>query len=337
MSPSTGTQRLFLFFIAVALTGCGASSSPSYEPTDKAYGQPLHVTVNGLPGDQAHLAVETALTDLHFIEAISDPRRPGPLGRTNQLLPMNAEFSANPSVLPLIRHATRLAQASGGYFNPATGRLRELWGPQQPRHTEKSVPSKGAVEALLTQSPQMRDIHIDGIRMRGDNPSLQLDFGPFAQGFAIDTAVARLLEAGAARGRLDNGPFTAVFDKESGGMQNVEVLLPDNHSLTLTLTGMEGLARLDSRRHRFINPYTGAPATPVSVSLVIAETAADAAAAAEALLHIPPGDEEKLLQAMSISHALLLRHGNPLYLTPPMKARLQSPEELERYRMVNGQ
>lgn len=333
----TGYRPPLLGFLILLLTGCGPSSPPPYTVTSQAYGEPLQLTIAGLPDTEKESAANTALSDLHFIQEVSNPWHPGPLARTNQLLALEGEFSANPSVLPLIRRAGPLAQASNGYFNPALGKLRELWGVQHNRLKYRTFPESDTVESLLSASPTLQDVEINGIRMKGNNPALLIDFGPFSQGFAVDTAMLRLREAGVTYARIENGPFTSLFSQNDTQTTHVDVALLENSALSLSLTGGESIVALDSREHAFVNPKTGQPLLQPAIAVVIAGSAAEAAAAAEALLHAPDEEAPLILQQLRIEHALLKRPALPARVTPAMRSRLQGANELECALMVNGQ
>lgn len=334
---TTYLRHLGLSFLILPLvTGCGPNPPAPYTLSDSAYGQPLRLTLQGVAPKQAKAAATTALADLHFIEEVTHPWRPGPLGRTNQLLTMGGVFSANPSLLPLLRHASRLAITSQGHFNPALGKLRELWGLQRDTPNSSATPSTQDIEALLSQHPRMQDIHIDGIRMSGSNPALRIDFGPFAQGYALDTAVARLREAGVPRARVDNGDITVVLGADDK-KEAVRQQLWQNREVMVTLHGDEALVRLDSQQRTFINPHSGRPLRGYVMAMVITAHAADAAAVAQALLHVSAGKEGELLQRMAIKYALVQRDGENLILTPAMAERLQGTGKLPRSLIVINQ
>jgi hypothetical protein len=93
---------------------------------------------------------------------------------------------------------------------------------------------------------------------------------------------------------------------------------------------------LDYPARHFINPQTGNLLDRPVTTLVIADSAADAAAAAEALLHVPRGKEDALMQKMGVTLALRARQGQPLYHSPKMEARLPDSAELEKAHGVNG-
>jgi thiamine biosynthesis lipoprotein len=313
-------SRLGWLALCLALLGCSPPSP--YQASDRAFDQPLVLTLHDLEAPRARAAAGEALSDLHFIEEVSHPWKPGPLGRTNQLLGMEAEFSANPSLLPMIRQAGRLASASDGYFNPALGKLRTLWGLHQDRPDNTAPPAEAAIREVLEQAPRMADIELEGIRMRGGNSALRIDFGPFAQGFAVDTAMLRLREAGITHARLQNGRLRAALLPQGQQSSDEKLDLGAAGEVTLRLLHGEALVRLDSATETYLDPRSGRPPQQRSVTVVIAPAAALAAAAAEALLHVPPDQEGELLQRMGVTHALRQRSGSAPLLTPAMAQRV---------------
>lgn len=306
------------------LFGCN-SSSETYTVNAQAFSRPLAVTVSGENPSQARAAAESAIEDLLFIAEVSHPWKAGPLGRTNQLFSFEAEFSANPSILPMIRKATTLAELTGGSYAPALGKLQQLWG----FHSESpqaAPPAREEIEAILDAAPQMNDIKIDGIRMQSTNAALRIDFGAFAQGYALDTARERLQELKIQRARIDNGNAVAVLG-EGWAYQ-----LPAQPEQKLTLRDGEAVVTLttgDSASgspaiHQYLDPATGYPSQGLRSATVIHHSTATAAALAQALL---AGGEKKLsgqLAVLPVEFALIITSEGKTVTTPPLAERLNN-------------
>ncbi|MCW8829424.1 MAG: FAD:protein FMN transferase [Gammaproteobacteria bacterium] len=324
--PARWSLLAGLLLLLGALTAC-TQESPSHTSTATAFSRPLELTLRGVAQNEAEKAAHTAIEDLLFIAEVSHPWNPGPLGRTNQLFSFGAEFSANPSILPMIRLAGRLEQQTAGYYAPALGRLQQLWGFHS-EFPQPMVPSREEIDTLLAARPRMSEIQIDGIRMRSGNSALQIDFGPFAQGYALDTARARLAEQGVTSARIDNGNAVAVLGEdwklELPGQAAGPLSLHDGEAAVTLSTADVTFADEEGRYHPYIDPYTGYPSRGMDSVTVLHPSAATAAALAQALL---AGGETKLasqLQVLSIDYASIITEDGRTVTTPALARRLGS-------------
>lgn len=319
----------FLLSLALLLTAC-QGEPPVQRKTVTAYGSPVSITVQGMAGEAARRALEEAATDLLYVEEDNDPAQPGPMARTNQLLATTGEFSAVPSLLPQIEKARQLSARSGGLFNPALGGLLELWGfyndPKGP------PPPADAVAALLAQRPAMADIAINGILMRSGNAAVRLDLGDFGRGYALDTALARLREAGVTAGSLTTPGAAARI----GAAAELVLLLTGTDGRTplarvalqadevaYTITPLRGSYIHDGRLHHpLLDPATGTPARETFSVTVFHTHLAEAAAAAQALFVAGPTRWTVAARALGVERALLVDAQDGVRATAPLAPRV---------------
>ena len=197
MTAATGKRalsRLLWLLPLLLLAACG-SDRPPYGESVTAFGAPVVFDIDGVAASRAQAAVAAAVGDMKYIEEATDPLHPGPLGRTNQLLAATGEFSANPSLLPLIRQAQRLSRKSRGRFNPALGRLLAVWGFEQ-ESPHGPPPTAEQVAALVARHPSLDDITIDGISMSCRNAAGRRDFGDYGRGQHLNDAHGHLRASG---------------------------------------------------------------------------------------------------------------------------------------------
>lgn len=309
--------------VLVALSGCNREPE-TYTVTAQAFSRPLQVTIQQAEQPRAKAAAKSAIEDLQFIAEVSHPWKPGPLGRTNQLFSFEAEFSANPSILPMIRRAAMLSAQTEGYYAPALGKLQQLWGFHS-EYPEVAPPEQGEIDTILGSSPQMDDIKINGIRMRSTNADLRIDFGAFALGYALDTARERLREQGIRNARIDNGTAVVVLGEDWGlklPTQQQKTLPLHNGEAAVTLSTESHAFTNDNEYHSYLDPTTGYPSLGLHSVTVIHSSAASAAALAQALL---AGGEGKLgaqLEVLSVNYALVITREGKEVITPALAMRL---------------
>jgi len=319
-----------LLAVCTLLASCGEPAREQHRE-DHAFGGPVRITVYNLPPAAAESALERALADLHFIEQVTHPWNPGPMGRTNELLSLAGEFSANPSLLPLIEQATRWAEASGNRFNPAAGRLIQAWGLHTPMPPEETPPAPERLQPLLEAAPTMGDITIDGIRMRTTNPAVKLDLGEFARGAALQTAVDRLREAGVKRAalRAEESAFAlgdGITLPVTLDGRPLRVVLPADTGLYVVHNSSDPFEHRERRYYRLINPRTGRPAAARAAAVIVPDMARGAAAAT-ALAIAGVSEWREVAAAMEIQRAVLIDSEGRLHTTPAFASLLQTEPE----------
>jgi thiamine biosynthesis lipoprotein len=160
-------------------------------------------------GAASEAAVTAALTSafgaVHQIAALLDPERPGSdLHRINHA-PCGASIAIHQYTADVLRFAQRLHLHSAGIFDPC-------------------VPVKpGTLEDL--------ELAHNGPAVVICHRALQLDFGGFGKGFAVDQAIAALRAAGCHRGLVNAGGDVRTF----GCAQDVLLRAANGRARTLEL------------------------------------------------------------------------------------------------------
>jgi FAD:protein FMN transferase len=319
-------HRIVLPFVLLSLLAC--SGEQPFESQTTAFGKPLLLEIRDTPTSQAQAVSEEIFADLNYISRAAHPWGPGALGRTNQLLKMTAKFSANPSVLPLIAAAGRLEQKTHGYFAPALGELQQLWG----FHSELPdgpVPQAAAIKSVLAAKPRMTDVRVDGIRVDNSNPSVRIDFGPMAKGYALDVARQRLRDAGVTHARLVNGNMIAVVGSGWSAQLANGQSLPLHADEVLISLERDEHAYSDGEKsyHPYIDPFNGYPSTGLRSVSVLHSSGADAAAYAQALLSGGQGKLEELLRVVPVDYVLAVNDNGETLISDGLKRRLGNVQQ----------
>jgi len=221
---------------------------------------------------------------------------PGRLTDINKAFAQGQTAEADEDIVAMIRHSQRIEQRSGGRFNPAIGVLINLWG----FHTSDypvigPPPARASIDEILSHQPSSRDIHIDGLQLKSDNPYVQLDFGGIAKGYAVDLAIERSRELGItsaivnaggdlrAMGRHGDRPWNVAVRKPGGGIIGTVQVRDDEALFT---SGKYERFRQDQlkRYPHILDPRTGWPVKDVASVTVIASEGIVADAAATALV-----------------------------------------------------
>ncbi len=336
------TARVFLVLLLFALAACDRQTETTHETdrlTFQAFGTLVDITL--YPAGKHDLArIEAELSaDLENMHASWHAWEPGSLGRTNQLLAMGGEFSAPPSVLPLIEYGQELEALTDGLFNPALGRLIAAWGFHQ-SEAAGPPPDPDAVRALINDPPRMADIERSGARLRGRHPELQLDFGGLAKGFAVARSLDRLAELGVEHAIVNAGGDLMTRGQPGARAWRIGVRHPRGAGVLAGIELGSGEALFTSgdyergyewdgqRIHHVIDPRTGWPSQGLAAATVLHADPALADAAATTLMIAGPEDWPGLARRLGVDHALVVLPDGSVELTPGMAARVKFQDDV---------
>ena len=328
--------RSFLLVCLICLAACTPRPTVYHEQL-LVFGTVVDIQLWGVDAAQGQQVVTRLAEDFEYMHRTWHAWHPGTLGRVNALLASGETFSAAPSILPLIKRGTELSQLSGGLFDPAIGKLVALWGFASDDPPKGPPPSAEAIRSLLDQHPSMADIQLDGIHMRAQNPSLKLDFGAFAKGYAVDRAIDVLRELGIQHAVVNaGGDLRAIgrhgdrawrvgirHPRAAGILASVEV---EGDESVFTSGDYERYFDWEGKRYdHIIDPRSGYPAEGLSSVTVFAQQADVADAAATALFVAGPkaGDWLPVARAMGISGVMLVDEQGVVQITPGIRERIK--------------
>jgi FAD:protein FMN transferase len=331
---------VLLAALLMALAGC-ARKDDTDRLTFQAFGTLVDITLYPA-GVHDLVRIESALSaDLEIMHTSWHAWGPGSLGRTNQLLAMGGEFSAPPSLLPLIAFAQELERMTDGLFNPALGSLIAAWGFHQDEPAGPP-PDTGALEALLADPPRMADIERQGVRLRGRHPQLQLDFGGLAKGFALARSLDLLAGLGVehaivnaggdlmTRGRPPGRPWRIGVRDPRGAGVLASIELGPGEALFTSGDYERGYEWEGERIHHVIDPRSGRPSRGIAAVTVLHGDPALADAAATTLMIAGPEEWPVYARRLGVEQALVVLPDGAVELTPAMVPRVEFQREVIR-------
>lgn len=331
-------SRLGMLVFLAGIAACDRTD-PVFNSRFLAFGTLTDLSIIGATREQAQFVSDTIENDFQYMHRAWHAWDPGPVSRANQLLREGLRFAAPPSILPLVIRAQELAEVSENLFNPAIGRLVDLWGFHTDNPECKAPPESKKVDELVARKPRMSDIAIDGFRLYSANPAVQLDFGAFAKGYGIDMAVNRLREFGIhnaiitaggdlrAIGSRDGHPWRVAIRHSSGGGIFGFVDVQGDESVFTSGNYERNYTWENKLFHHIIDPRTGYPAKDTAAVTVIHTDAATAGAAATALFVAGPSDWHRIASRMGIRFVLLVDMQGKIHMNPGMRDRVQLIKE----------
>jgi thiamine biosynthesis lipoprotein len=315
------------------LTSCSRSPGVYYEQFI-GFGTLIEVKIWGVNEKVGQQAVAAITDDINYMHQTWHAWKPGSLSRINQLLPTQEFFSIGPSVIPLIRRGTELAKLSGDRFNPAIGELIRLWGFASDDLPKGPPPSAEAIQELLKQNPTMRDLVLDGVQLKTNNPAVRLDFGAFAKGYAVDMAIEHLQEMGISNAIVNAGGDLRAIGKHGDRPWRVGIRNPRGEGVLASVDTLADESIFTSgdyeryyeyqgkRYHHIIDPHSGLPAQGVTSVTVFDSQADRADAAATAIFVAGVEGWYEVARAMGVNGVLLVAADGAIHMTPNLKNRV---------------
>jgi thiamine biosynthesis lipoprotein len=226
----------------------------------------------------------------------------------------------------LVERALRLAEATGGAFDPTVGILRRAWNFREAR-----VPTPAEVEGLLPLV-DWRQVSVRNGTIFLRREGMELDLGGVGKEYAVDRVAAKLLEDEISCAVVNlSGDLRTLGTRGDGRPWNLGVMDPRNKErcrFAVRLLAGGGVASSGDyerffmkdgvRYHHLLDGRTGWPARGVASSTVIAEDAFHAGLAATASFLLGPERGLRyLLDQPGIEGALITEEGE-LLPTPGM-------------------
>ena len=334
----TGRFALALF----ASSACAVALAGEYRASSFVFGTIVQITVLHADAEPARAAAGRVLREFDRMHRDLHAWRSGDLVALNQAIARGeANIRTTAEIATLIRQAQTLAAESGDLFNPAIGRLVALWSFHRDR-PGGPVPDAGDIARLVAAHPRMSDLRVEGDEVTGANRSVQLDFGGYAKGYALDRAAELLREDGIGNALVNVGGNAMALGRHGGRAWRVGLDAPRGGGLLGTLELNDGEAvgtsgdyrryyEIDGKRYsHIIDPRTGYPVAGVeSVTVLVAGGAGAGAlsdAASKPIFIEGRGGWRQAAARMGVSQAMLVDSDGIVHVTPELKARLHFSE-----------
>lgn len=295
------------------------------------FGSPVELQ---LPADAPQAARAAVWHDLSALNARWNAWKPGEVTALNADLAAGRAHAVAPALAAMIRSATRLEAASAGFFNPAAGGLVAAWGFHDDTLSPGALPRGRDLACWTDARPSLAHLEWHGDLVRSRHPRVQLDFGAYAKGVAIDRAFTLLARHGVHDAMLNLGGNLATMGRSDGRPWRIGIRDPHGPGLAamvqttareavVTSGSYERWRLLDGERcTHILDPFTGRPAAQAVSVTVLHPSAALADAAATALLVAGPARWRRVAERMGVDQVLVIdRHGRR-ETTERMAARL---------------
>ena len=326
--------RFFLLACLVTLSACSDDDKALQAKFD-AFGTEIDVSLYGV--DKATADKTVTLLEQSFSEVNNTWHawHPSVLTNINQAISEGKTIAVTPDVEALIDQAKTLATKSNNLFNPAAGKLFELWGfHQDDWFVSHPPPSQETIDVWLNSNPTMADVHINNGVLSSDNPMVKLGFGGFAKGYAVDAAITILQNLDITNAIVNIGGDLRAIGSHGERPWIIGIRHPrkDGMMASIALKGDESVFTSGdyerffeyqgTRYPHIIDPRTGLPARDATSVTVLHNNAAEADAAATALF-VAGKNWPQIAAAMGIDRVMLVRPDGQIELSPKMAERVR--------------
>jgi len=330
---------LVLLFAALAMLPCVRGAAAEYRASSYVFGTLVEVTVADADTSFARDTVGQIFHEFDRMHHELHAWQPGELVALNRAIARGEKnIRTTREIVGLIRESQRLAAQSGDLFNPAIGKLVGLWSFHREK-PEGPLPRPEEIAQIVRANPRMSDLSVEGDTVTSANPGVQLDFGGYAKGYALDRAADILHERGIGNALVNvGGNIMALGRHDTDHPWSVGLQSPRGKGLLATLDLADGEAigtsgdyrryyEIDGRRYsHIIDPRTGNPVPGVQSVTVLVPRQAGAGALSDAaskpiFIEGIKGWKNAALR-MGISQAMLVDFDGVVHVTPELKTRL---------------
>lgn len=327
-----------LRYLVLLLLLAGCTPTPMYQSQSYVFGTLVDISIVGESEERAQALTGHIQQEFQRLHSSLHAWKPdSELSHLNEALASGKKVAISAELAALVTDASRISAQSDGLFNPAIGGLIALWGFQRDDFTPVR-PDPQLVKSLVVANPQMADIMIAQGQAWSTNPTVKLDLGGYAKGYALDVA-AQYLRQQKVKGALINiGGNIMAVGKPGERTWRVGIQHPRAPRPIATLDLPDGWAigtsgdyqryfELDGKRYcHIINPKTGFPGTGVQAVTVLIPPRKNAGtwsdAASKPLFLSGKAHWREAANKMGVQYAMLIDDAGTVSLTPEMQKKV---------------
>jgi len=327
--------NILLILAITLLTACGDDQERARQAKFYAYGTEIDVSLFGVDETKAKNTIDALEAAFNAVDDRWHAWKPSTLTDINKAIAAGDNIAVTADVATVIEQATELAEQSDNLFNPAAGKLFELWGYHQDDwFASRPPPAQAKIDEWLAAAPKMTDIVIkDGV-LHSNNQLVKIGFGGFAKGFAVDRAIKALQEMGITDAIVNIGGDLRAIGAHGERPWLIGIRHPRKEGLlaSLELHGDESVFTsgdyerfftYEGKRYpHILDPRSGYPADQATSATVLHDNAAEADAAATALF-VAGKDWPQVAASMGLEYVMLVRPDGVIELSPAMQKRVR--------------
>lgn len=342
MSINKATSRRSFLLSCLAGAGAGAfawiSPAQSKQPLHNirwySFGTLVDVTIADADTDRVNAALKALALEFNLRNTQWHPWKPGSMLDINQALSRGESIPVDQHIEKMVTEIKSLHATSQGAFNPTIGRAVSLWGFHGQQDDGWTPPAQQQITAWLQQQPTPDDLLLKAGMLSSRNPSVQLDLGGYAKGYALDLGLDLLQAAGIENALINAGGDLVTLGSQGSRPWKIGIRHPQQQGeiAWLETKGREAVftsgnyeryhEKAGVRYTHIIDPRTGRPVTEIASASVILDNGAKADAAATALVVNGVNNWRQTAQSMGIELAMIVDGQGRVEMTEAMSSRV---------------
>ncbi len=330
-------------FLLSCLAGAGAGSFAWISPAESkqslhsirwySFGTLVDVTIVDSDAERVNGALKSLAVEFNLRNIEWHPWKPGTMLDINKALSQGKSIPVDEHMSCMVAQIKQLYASSNGAFNPTIGKAVSLWGFHGQQNDNWAPPAQQAITAWLAQHPTADDLLLtDGI-LSSSNPSVQLDLGGYAKGYALELGLDVLQSTGIENALINAGGDLVTLGSQGSRPWHIGIRHPqqqgeiawvetEDREAVFTSGNYERFHEKDGVRYtHIIHPQTGRPVTEVASASVIHKNGAIADASATALVVNGLNNWRETAQSMGIEYAMVVDQHGHAEMTDAMKSR----------------
>lgn len=330
-------RRVISFVACLLLLSC-TPAKQSYNTQSYVFGTLIDISVYSESEPAAQDMASHILRDFQSLHNRLHAWKPSELSAINRQMAAGNSVLVNAEMAQMIAQASDYSRLSGGLFNPAIGQLINAWGFHGDSFNAVQ-PDPKKIAALVKAHPQMTDIVIEGKLLHSNNPTVKLDLGGYAKGYALDIGLKKLNESGVKHALINIGGNVIALGQHGDVPWRVGIQHPRKPSAIAALNLESGWAIGTSgdyqrffmhngqRYSHLIDPRTGNPAQGTQSVTVLIPPQPNAGVlsdvASKPIFISEVSKKAQVALAMGIENVMIIQENGDILMTPAMQKRIE--------------
>ncbi|MDK2122563.1 FAD:protein FMN transferase [Parachitinimonas caeni] len=322
------------------LTAClaGCQQPPLVQQERYVFGTRVQISIWGLPEALSRQEMDRVLGEMERLHRKLHAWQTSDLTRLNTAFSIGEAATIDIELRGLLQEAARYETISDELFCPAIGMLVAEWGFHQDQ-PKPANPDPHVITSVVTAKPRLSDLDISDTTVSSRNPTVQLDLGGMAKGFALDHAAAMLQKHRINNALINIGGHVLALGKKGNeawkvGIQDTRrpeamavVELQDGEAIGTSGDYQRYFEKDGQRYSHLIDPRSGRPAQGIRAVTVIAPKGLRAGTVSDVAtkpMFIGGLDTARdYANRFGIRDALLVSNDGSVYITPSLQPRLK--------------
>ena len=330
-------MRFFYILFFVFLVSC-SKPEPLYNTQSYVFGTLVDITIYGETEAKSQTASNEIIRDFQQLHNRLHAWRPSKLSTLNNAFAKGkTPVEVDADIANMISDAAALSVLSNGAFNPSIGALINAWGFHHDEFKPVQIDAN-KIKSLVQANPQMTDVVLSEGKVFSNNPAVQLDFGGYAKGYALDSARAYLQKQGIKHALINIGGNIIALGQHRDKAWRVGIQHPRKPNAIASLDLPSGWAigtsgdyqryfELDGKRYcHIIDPATGYPVEGVQAVTVLIPPKNNAGVlsdvASKPIFIAKPQARIEAAHKMGIENFMIIESNQKIYLSPALAKRI---------------